>query len=322
MDFRMNQILSVENQKNEKRKKIKSNKTIEIEGIVKFFAVALIVFGTVFIGQGSYAIYKNVEENKPQNIPNVQLARLNDNAIVYVQSKNIISKIVYSWGDGQESAIPIGTTYAEEEITLLGTNSVLNLTIEDINGKQYKYQKEYKLEGVDITKPSINIETSNGSNIMKITATDEKEIAYLSYQWEGEEKVEIFAEQQGQTQITKEIELTPGIKKITIIAKDANGNVEEILEKEIEIYKSEPKMTLQRMQNGKIINIIIEDEDGLQEVTVNINGQESSKKDINGKVVKVLNIELQEGNNTISATAINIHGCTTTNTIELRYDPN
>lgn len=322
MDFRMNQILSVENQKNEKRKKIKSNKTIEIEGIVKFFAVALIVFGTVFIGQGSYAIYKNVEENKPQNIPNVQLARLNDNAIVYVQSKNIISKIVYSWGDGQESAIPIGTTYAEEEITLLGTNSVLNLTIEDINGKQYKYQKEYKLEGVDITKPSINIETSNGSNIMKITATDEKEIAYLSYQWEGEEKVEIFAEQQGQTQITKEIELTPGIKKITIIAKDANGNVEEILEKEIEIYKSEPKMTLQRMQNGKIINIIIEDEDGLQEVTVNINGEESSKKDINGKVVKVLNIELQEGNNTISATAINIHGCTTTNTIELRYDPN
>lgn len=322
MDFRMNQILSVENQKNEKRKKIKNNKTIEIEGIVKFFAVALIVFGTVFIGQGSYAIYKNVEENKPQNIPNVQLARLNDNAIVYVQSKNIISKIVYSWGDGQESAIPIGTTYAEEEITLLGTNSVLNLTIEDINGKQYKYQKEYKLEGVDITKPSINIETSNGSNIMKITATDEKEIAYLSYQWEGEEKVEIFAEQQGQTQITKEIELTPGIKKITIIAKDANGNVEEILEKEIEIYKSEPKMTLQRMQNGKIINIIIEDEDGLQEVTVNINGQESSKKDINGKVVKVLNIELQEGNNTISATAINIHGCTTTNTIELRYDPN
>lgn len=322
MDFRMNQILSVENQKNEKRKKIKSNKTIEIEGIVKFFAVALIVFGTVFIGQGSYAIYKNVEENKPQNIPNVQLARLNDNAIVYVQSKNIISKIVYSWGDGQESAIPIGTTYAEEEITLLGTNSVLNLTIEDINGKQYKYQKEYKLEGVDITKPSINIETSNGSNIMKITATDEKEIAYLSYQWEGEEKVEIFAEQQGQTQITKEIELTPGIKKITIIAKDANGNVEEILEKEIEIYKSEPKMTLQRMQNGKIINIIIEDEDGLQEVTVNINGEESSKKDINGKVVRVLNIELQEGNNTISATAINIHGCTTTNTIELRYDPN
>ena len=51
----MNQILMVENQK--KKRNRSSSGPVEIEKIVRFFAIALIVFGIFFIGHGSYAIY-------------------------------------------------------------------------------------------------------------------------------------------------------------------------------------------------------------------------------------------------------------------------
>ena len=144
----MNQILAVENKKKEKvkTKKIRTGRPIEIKGIVMFFAVIIMVFGLTLAGQGSYALYKDIDDRKPENIPYVTIGRVNDKAIVQISSNIEISKLVYSWNNGEESAIPIGSTNAREEITLLGYDSVLNLTIEDMNGKRVKFQKQYLLQ--------------------------------------------------------------------------------------------------------------------------------------------------------------------------------
>lgn len=316
----MNQILAVENKKKEKvkTKKIRTGRPIEIKGIIMFFAVIIMVFGLTLAGQGTYALYTSINDRKPENIPYVAIERINDKAIIQVNSNIEISKIVYSWNNGEESAIPIGSTNAREEITLLGYDSVLNLTIEDINGKKVKYQKQYLLTGVDITKPSIEIETKDGNDKMKIIARDETEISYMSYQWEDGEPVIINADQQGQTEITTEVPLVVGSKKIKIIAKDTNGNIEEI-EKEIVTSTAKPKITLRR--NKQKISIEVEDKDGIASITANLNGEEHKLTDINRKKVKVGYLYLREGNNTISVEITNVNGYTEKATTELQYNP-
>lgn len=316
----MNQILAVENKKKEKvkTKKIRTGRPIEIKGIVMFFAVIIMVFGLTLAGQGSYALYKDIDDRKPENIPYVTIGRVNDKAIVQISSNIEISKLVYSWNNGEESAIPIGSTNAREEITLLGYDSVLNLTIEDMNGKRVKFQKQYLLTGVDITKPVVEIETKDGNDKMKIVAKDETGIAYITYQWEDGEPVTVNADQQGQTEMIVQVPLTVGLKKIKIIAVDSNGNIEEI-EKEITTSTSRPKMTLRR--NKQKISIEIEDKDGIKSIKANLNGEEYEITNVNRKKVKVGYLYLREGNNTISVEVTNVNDYTEKATAELQYNP-
>ena len=317
----MNQILAVENERKEKvkTKRIKTGRPIEIKGIVMFFAVIIMVFGITLAGQGTYAIYKNIDDKKPENIPSVSIGRINDRAVIHVTHNVEISKIVYSWNDGEESAIPIGSTTAKEEITLLGNDSILNLTIEDINGKKVKYQKQYFLAGVDITKPSIEIETQNGNDKMKIIAKDETEIAYVTYQWEDGEPVTINAEQQGQKEMIVQVPLTAGSKKIRIIAVDTNGNIEEIPEQEITITTSKPEMSV--IRNKGQITVKASDKDGVKDIVINLNGEIYKAENINKKSVKVGPVNLREGNNTISVEVTNVSGYTEKATAELQYNP-
>lgn len=316
----MNQILAVENKKKEKvkTKKIRTGRPVEIKGIVAFFAVITMVFGITLAGQGSYALYKNIDDRKPENIPYVTIGRVNDKAIVQVSSNIEISKLVYSWNNGEESAIPIGSTNAREEITLLGYDSTLNLTIEDINGKVVKYQKQYLLTGVDITKPVIEIETKDGNDKMKIMAKDETGIAYISYQWEDGEPVITNANQQGQKEITIQVPLTVGLKKIKIIAEDTNGNIEEV-EKEITTSTSRPQMSV--IRNKDKITVKASDKDGIKNIVINLNGEIYEAKDINRKSVKVGPVTLREGNNTISVEVTNVNDYTEKATAELQYNP-
>lgn len=316
----MNQILAVENKKKEKvkTKKIRTGRPIEIKGIVMFFAVIIMVFGLTLAGQGSYALYKDIDDRKPENIPYVTIGRVNDKAIVQISSNIEISKLVYSWNNGEESAIPIGSTNAREEITLLGYDSVLNLTIEDMNGKRVKFQKQYLLTGVDITKPVIEIETKDGNDKMKIVAKDETGIAYITYQWEDGEPVTVNADQQGQTEMIVQVPLTVGLKKIKIIAVDTNGNIEEI-ERKITTSTSRPKMTLRR--NKQKISIEIEDKDGIKSIKANLNGEEYEITNVNRKKVKVGYLYLREGNNTISVEVTNVNDYTEKATAELQYNP-
>lgn len=298
----MNQILVTENRK---KKKTRTSGPIEIKGVVRFFAIVIAIFGIALTGQGSYAIYREAEDRKPSNMPSVTISRLNDKAILYVEHSIEISKIMYSWDNGENTVLPEGGITAQEEILLPNQNSILNITVEDMNGKQFKYQKEYLLEGMDIIKPTIKVETANGSNKMTITATDETEIAYISYSWEGQEEVKIKAETKGQKEIKKDIELTPGTKKITIIAEDANKNIEKV-EKEIIATTSVPKVRL--LKDGNKIMIEASDEDGVKEIMVNINGKKYALKNLNTRYVKAGPVELQTGNNTILVEVTNVSG--------------
>lgn len=311
----MNQILMTENKK---KKEKKSSGPVEIKGIVRFFAFVILIFGLTLVGEGSYATYKEAEENDPATMPIVTIGRLNDTAVIYVEHTVEISTITYSWNNGEETVLPEGGLTAQETILLPNQNSVLNITVEDMNGKRVNYKKQYNIEGMDITKPVIEVEVEDGNKKMTITATDDTEIAYLSYQWENEEPVIIEPTEEGQFKITEELDLTPGTRKINIIAEDINGNIEKI-EKEIVATTSEP--TMQLIQNASQIIIEASDEDGLAEIKLNLNGKQYVNK-LNGeKNIQLGPVALQEGNNTILVEVTNVSGYTKKASTELQYTP-
>ena len=313
----MNQILMVEKKKKEpKQKKQSRGGAIETKGIVRFFAIVIIIFGLVLVGEGSYAMYKEVADKNPANQPKVMVSREGDKVIISVEHTTEISKVIYSWNNGEATEVPQGGLTAYEEILLPNQNSILNITIEDMKGKKVQYQKEYVVEGMDVTKPTINIQVADGSKKMTITAEDETALSYLSYQWEGEEAVIEEATSETQTKIEKEIDLTPGTKKIIIIAVDNSGNKEQI-EKEIIATTSKPKMQL--IRNGREFIIEATDEDGITEIKLNLNGKQYVNPVNNQKYIKIGPAILQEGNNTILVEVTNVNGYTEKAATEIKY---
>ena len=304
----MNQILVTEKKKKNKKT---SRGPIEIKGIVRFFAVFIMLFGIVLAGEGSYALYKEIDESKPENIPNLTLTRDGDTVILKIEHNTEISKVNYRWNDGEENSIPEGTTYVEEEILLPDGNNVLNITVVDMKNREYQFVKEYNLEGVDITKPNIEVtQTEEGTANISIVASDETAITEMTYKINDEQEVTVQATEEGQKEITQDITLPEGQNTLTVVAKDTTDNV-TTYEKQI-IVSSKPTIEIVS-QEGNTITLKISDKYGLKDVIVNLNGKVYSSKDIdqNPNVNKneiYVPLELQSGNNVLSIEVTNVNG--------------
>lgn len=304
----MNQILVTEKKKKNKKT---SRGPIEIKGIVRFFAVFIMLFGIVLAGEGSYALYKEIDESKPENIPNLTLTRDGDIVILKIEHNTEISKVNYRWNDGEENSIPEGTTYVEEEILLPDGNNVLNITVIDMKNREYQFIKEYNLEGVDITKPNIEVtQTEEGTANISIVASDETAITEMTYKINDEQEVTVQATEDGQKEITKNITLPEGQNTLTVVARDTTDNV-TTYEKQI-IVSSKPTIEIVS-QEGNTITLKISDKYGLKDVIVNLNGKVYSSRDIdqNPNVNKneiYVPLELQSGNNVLSIEVTNVNG--------------
>lgn len=304
----MNQILVTEKKKKNKKT---SRGPIEIKGIVRFFAVFIMLFGIVLAGEGSYALYKEIDESKPENIPNLTLTRDGDIVILKIEHNTEISKVNYRWNDGEENSIPEGTTYVEEEILLPDGNNVLNITVIDMKNREYQFIKEYNLEGVDITKPNIEVtQTEEGTANISIVASDETAITEMTYKINDEQEVTVQATEDGQKEITQDITLPEGQNTLTVVARDTTDNV-TTYEKQI-IVSSKPTIEIVS-QEGNTITLKISDKYGLKDVIVNLNGKVYSSRDIdqNPNVNKneiYVPLELQSGNNVLSIEVTNVNG--------------
>lgn len=304
----MNQILITEKKKKNKKA---PRGPIEIKGIVRFFAVFIMIFGIILTSEGSYALYKEIDESRPENIPDLKITRDGDALLLQVDHNTEISKINYRWNDGEVNSIPEGTTYAEEEILLPDGNNVLNITVIDMKKREYQFIKEYNLEGVDITKPNIDVtQTEEGTANISISATDETEIIQMTYKINDEQEVVIEAKEDGQKEIKKDITLPEGQSTLTVVAKDATGNT-TTYEKQI-IASSKPTIEIVSKE-GNVITLKIADKYGLKDVVVNLNGKvyESKEIDKNPNLNKneiYVPLELQNGNNVLSIKVINVNG--------------
>ena len=314
----MNQILMIENKKKVKNKKERRNSgPIEIKNIIRFFAIALIIFGLVIIGHSTYAIYVDAKGNSTENLAQINISRENDTLIVDVQSEIIIDKFKYNWNNSEQKSIPEESKSFQEEIVLPNDNSVLTIVLEDETGRAVAYTKEIILDGVDIAKPTIEVEQK--STGVLIRAIDDIKIDYLIYRIDEGEEIRVDKNNEDDKTIEYVVNgIERGEHILYISAYDANGNVEEV-EQEVKVSSDRP--TIKNMsidqENAKII-IEASDVDGLRSIEVNLNGAVYTMNDVN-RTEATFSLDIQEGKNTISIKLTNVNGLTAEGATEFDY---
>lgn len=312
----MNQILMVENKRKNKKVKTTSG-PIEIKNIVRFFAIILILFGLFLIGHSSYAIYVDTKGHSTENLPTINIARVNDTLIIDVQSVHIIDKFKYSWKNSEQRSITENSTNFQEEIILPGSNNTLTIILEDETGRAVTYTKEIILDGIDIVKPTISI-TKQATSI-RIEAVDETAIDYITYRIDDGEEIRIDNNNINDTKIEYAItDIDRGEHTIYVTAIDQSGNI-NTAEQPIIVSSAAPEITELAIdqENGKLI-IGASDVDGIASIEVNLNGAVYARNDLNMTEAR-FTLDLVEGTNTLSVKITNVNGLTAEGATEFNY---
>ena len=312
----MNQILAIDNKK--KNKKVKRSSTnIEIKNIVMFFAIAIIVFGLFLIGHSSYAIYVDARGNRTENLPTINISRVNDTLIVEVQSVNVIERFKYNWQNSEQRSIPESSNNFQEEITLPSSNNVLTIILEDETGRAVTYTKEIILDGIDIVKPTISIDKQSAG--VRVEAVDETAIDYIIYRIDDGEEIRVDKNNENDTSIQYAItDIGRGEHTIYVTAVDQAGNT-STAEQPIIVSSATPEITELNIdrENGLLI-IGVSDVDGIQSIEVNLNGSVHFMDDINLTEAR-FSLSLVDGTNTISIKITNVNGLTAEGATEFEY---
>lgn len=304
----MNQILYVGDNKN--------NGPVAVKSVIKFFAIVIIIFGIILIGEGTYSMYKGIVANSGNNIPTVYMNRVNDTVVIKAENNIEIAKLIYSWNKGEETVLLPNNKAVEEVVLLPNENSILNVTIVDIKSKETKFMQQWNIEGIDIKKPEMEIATDDSSRKITIIARDETQIDYLIYKWNNEAETRVNGTERNKLEIQKTIDMKLGENKLTVTAVDKNGNT-NTLEKTI-IISSKPTIAVK--QSNSKIHIVINDEVSIKTVSININGQVYAGEYEAKKQLK-LNVPLKQGNNTVSITVTNESGLEQKVVREFIYKP-
>lgn len=278
----MNQILSTENINKKKKRKINGNGKInsDIEKIVMFFAVSLIIFGAFMTGTGTYAMYKDkeIKDNTPVK-PQISVEEISDNELKMqvTSQKDAIDQISYYWNSEESKNITGNQRKAIEETILIpGGKNTLHIQATNISGQQSTFEQEYYRES-DIT---IQVSAADNSNI-KIYVEGKSEISYITYKWDDGEETKIEV---NDTKTNQEIETLKGKHTLTIVAADINNNTETKQQEVNGVTK--PEVTVTTDGDYFIIHAKDEEELTLLEVTINEDPNKKYKLDLTDEKVK------------------------------------
>lgn len=305
----MNQILVTENinEKKERNRKQISGE-IDIEKIVAFFAIAIIVFGVVLSGNGSYALIKDIQNQKTKDIPVVTTER-NGNSLKLTVKNNIgIKSIKYSWNDSTEKVVSgknekeVGTT-----INIITGNNKLNITVIDTKNNSTQYVKNYVQEEKDTTNPQISI--GNEDPRIKITVTDDTALDYVIYKYGDNEEKRVDANEDDPTKIDIYIEEVQQEElKLTVQAVDKAQNTANSEQQ----VKGSTKPQIEVIADAtdlSYLTIKVKDNEGIRMVVFYLNDQEY-KTDPNVSLnVKEFEyrVKVEKGITTVKVNAYNIN---------------
>ena len=304
----MNQILSTSmpmDNKKKKEKKVNTN-PVAIKSILKFFAIAMLIFGIFTIGTGAYAVFKNQSEQQEQNLePSISIEDKDEETILLkVVHKKNIAKLEYRWND-EESTVVNGNNgkYIEKQIKVPSGKNTLHVLVVDEDGKEIPYEKQYERES------KINFEVSG--NKIKITYEGDKKVSYMTYRWDEEEEKTI---QINDTKIDQEIDAIKGLHTLTVIVVDEDNNTDTKVQKINGVSK--PKITVAVDDAKQHFVIKASDDEKITTIVFRLNQDDNQYYTLNiadmnyNDIQNVLPMELQSGENTIEVTIKNASGVT------------
>ena len=181
----MNQILSVEIDKNKR----KENKKLSIKSIVIFFCIMLIIFGGSTITIGFFLHNKNNVAssgitNKSNNLKVEAIQGDSETLNITASGENVIDKIIYKWNNEEETQVNGNNQkQLDLDINVPVGNNILKLTVTDVKGNSKTFEKTYV--GTVQYKPEIKL--SQDGNTLKIGCNSEKNIDTISYNFDDAE---------------------------------------------------------------------------------------------------------------------------------------
>ena len=285
----MNQILMTEepnnrnnkyeNKKERKEKKVRvSNEEVGIESIIRFFCIAIIIFGLCLSGSGVYAIAQDVKQRNMAVEPVVKDERHGNSINLTVTSDAGIRAIKYAWNDSTEEVVD-GKNKTEVETTINiipGTNK-LNITVIDSNNNTRQYVKNYIQEEKDTIEPVISI-TNNDPGI-KITVTDDTALDYIVYKYGDAQEVRVDASKSDPTKIEAYIDEVQEAEVLLVVeAVDKAQNV--ATEEQRTRGATKPKISFAASTDPVGVSVVVNDNDGLRMVVVYVNDEEVYKTEI------------------------------------------
>lgn len=296
----MNQILYIDKSKN--------GNSLDINTIIKIFAIIIIVFGVVLISKGIYGIVSSSNKDMQASEPVVSTRQINDELELKITHDKTIDRVVYSWNGNQEYILQgKGRTQITETIDLPTGSNMLTLQIIDIDKKIVTYTNQYFRVEKDTIAPEIEF-VVEGSKV-KLVVKDDTELYYVMYHWNDEDNTVVEPREDSKKQIEEKISILKGENTLKITAVDAAGN--EITKEQI--FKGAKKPTIDTVQENDELVIKIKDEENIQKIELNVNGEffstdpENTGNPLNMQEVE-LRQKLQAGDNTITITVYNVSG--------------
>ena len=263
----MNQILSTENigKPKSKKNKMKSGEPLDINIILKFFAISMIVFGVCLTGSASFGLYKNItqqEQAQNQTKPIIEVGQYDEeNLSITVTHDKPIDHLSYHWNEEQETTIQgENQNYLEQVVPIPSGTNTLRIEATDINGQSMYFEEKY----TSANAPEIEI-VSQGNQI-KATITGKNNIAYYTYRWDDEEEKRVDV---NELQTEALIDIPEGLHTLTIIAVDIENNTQT---KEQDVNGvNKPKLEV--TTDGENFIIDASADDGIEKVEFILNGQ-------------------------------------------------
>lgn len=308
----MNQILSTSMPMDNGRKKNRrerSSKPVNIASVIKFFAVVILVFGVFIIGTGAYALYANQSGKQEESLePTFSIENKDDSTILLkVTHKKDIAKMEYGWNEDERTTVQgKGGKYLEQEISIPSGTNILHVLVQDEEGNESTYEKQYQLES--------NISIVVSGNKIKITYESDTNVSYMTYKWNDEDETKIEFEEDT-TSIEQEIEAIKGMNDLTIVVVDENNNKDTKVQPIKGVTK--PNLTIELDDEKEHFIINASDDEKLSRIEfILTQGDESQPYRINledkdlKEIEYVVQKELLEGENIIEVTVYNSNNVT------------
>ena len=306
----MNQILSTSMPMDSKKKqKQKNGKPIALGSIIKFFGIAILIFGIFLVGVGIFSMTQNPVQQKEENVePTISIENKTENTILLkiIHQKNI-DRVEYGWND-EEMTVLYGNNgkYLDEEINIPSGNNTLHVLVVDVDGNEATYDKQYERES------NINIEVSG--NKIKITYSGDTMISYMTYRWDEEDEKRLEIQDKN---IEEEIDALRGLHTLTVVVVDENNNTDTKQQKINGVAKPKVEVTVDEQKEHFVIKA--SDEDKISKFSFRLNQDDSQEyemdlKDKDFKEIEYIlpdSLKLQLGENIIEVTVYNSNGVST-----------
>ena len=280
----MNQIL-IDDNSNDYNKRAsgsggykRNSEPMDIDTILKIYVVIAIIFGVLLIGKGVYALTSQAdsnvsvskEESTVQILLNHQPQEEGDKIQISITSQTPIDKIVYRWNDGSERTIKGNNQTSLQQLIDCpnGKNTLYVQAIDTAGGKKEANQEFTTENGIDINNPEIKLELTEDKKL-RITATDDTNLAYITYRWNQEEEQKVETEDENQVKIEAVIDILKGENDLTVVAVDGKGN--STTKSQQFIGRTVPEIQVNTSTDGSKLIIKVSHENGLKRIYYTLN---------------------------------------------------